>query len=201
MVFTKCWPDRKPDQRKSIKYQLSFLNISQGPYLHINQPYMGSWPLWVRVNIGTKQCLLRNPFGFKMSSTLLYGWKQLGSAIHCWTAAHKFHCQTSREMEALQPPLNNTKTNCFIFFPTGAICMKLTDGGIKLLLSACSFHLTATIHYAQTTAKPHHNTPVLSDRGMWLHAESVFVCFLSNWGIIRGAGRLMQAQVTKSGYF
>lgn len=109
MVFTKWWPGRKTDQRKSIKYQLSFLRISQGPYL-------GSWPLWVRVNIGTKQCLLRNPFGFKMSSTPLYGWKQLGSASHCWTATQKFQCQTSREMEALQPPLNNTKTNCFIFF-------------------------------------------------------------------------------------
>lgn len=29
---------------------------------------------------------------------------------------HKFHCQTSRKMEALQPLLNNTKTNCFSCF-------------------------------------------------------------------------------------
>lgn len=36
-------------------------------------------------------------------------------------------------------------------FPTGAICMKLTDSGIKLLLSACSFHLSTPIHNGKNT--------------------------------------------------
>lgn len=53
-------------------------------------------------------------------------------------------------------------------------------------------------------AKTNHNTAVQSDQAMWLQAENVFPCFLSDCGMIQeamSAECLMHAQVTKPGCF
>lgn len=82
------------------------------------------WHLWVVMTHQLRNCLLATiiaqnnaDYICQMTGTLLYACKQLGSAICCWAASHEFQCQTSTEMEALQLPLNNTKTNCFSCFP------------------------------------------------------------------------------------
>lgn len=70
--------------------------------------------------------------------------------------------------------------------------MKLTDSGIKLLLSVCSFYHTASFlphpsNMKKKMVKAQHNATAESQQAMWLQAENVSSCFLSEWGILWGA--------------
>lgn len=61
--------------------------------------------------------------------------------------------------------------------------MKLTDSGIKLLLSDCSFSPYHTHPpRANNGEKRHHSAEVQSDQAMWLQAENVFSRLLSGRG-------------------
>lgn len=140
---------------------------------------MGSWPhCWLLWVMGQHCC---------KAAMLLYGWKQLGSAICSWTHTHKFQCQTNRGMEALQPPLNNTKTNCFSFSHWSN--MHETNWQWDQIASFSLLLLPYHLHppWKKIMVKAQHNTTVESQQAMWLQAENVSSCFLSEWAILHGA--------------
>jgi len=104
--------------------------------------------------------------------------------LNCHTQISVSHEQN--KIEALQPLLNNTKTNCFSYSHRSNMHeANWQQDQIAFFSVFLSPHHTH--HQAQTTAQTHHNTTVQSDQAMWLHAGNVFSSFLSDWGTMGGA--------------